>query len=590
MGDGVSIDGTSEAAYLSETYTTPIIVLSGDQAASGPGLNLTGSTSTIEGLVIDNFSGDGIDVGGNFNVIQADYIGTDEFGTTAAPNTGDGIYVTGADNTIGGTTAGSGNVISGNTGDGIHITGTAASYNVVEGNFIGTDVTGTTTIGTDNNPLGNGGNGVYIADGATGNIIGGDSTTGAGNVISGNLNNGVAITGGGTTGNVVAGDIIGLDYSGSTAFDGNDNPLGNAGGVELDGGASGNTIGGATAGAANIISGNLYGGVGLFTGATGNIVQGNLIGTDSTGETALGNGGNGVTLTGVPDNSILGNTIAGSSSEGVEIYGVVSTGNVVQGNRIGTDALGTSPLGNQENGVQIEAGASGNIIGGTDPGDGNVIAFNASDAVQIGAGATDASTGNAVEGNSIHDNGSIGIDLGGDGPTTNDSQPHTGPNLFQDYPLITSAQIDGNGDLQVAYSDPTDSGSTDPITVDFYLSHTDGQGETYLGYSLTPGTVDLGNAAALGFAPGKFIVATATDAAGNTSEFSPIVTVANANNLYVVSNTNDSGPGSLRSALSYANNDWRPPPPTPTSSRSPSEPARRRSLSLPLYLRSPSPS
>ena len=221
------------------------------------------------------------------------------------------------------------NVISGNGvigdsyngQDGIRLTDSGTSDNTIDGNYIGTDYTGTTAIGADNNPLGNIGDGVIIISGALANTIGG-TTAGDGNVISGNLANGVAVSGSGTVDNVVAGNIIGLDFSGSTAIDANSDSLGNHGeGVEIDGEASDNTIGGATAGAANIISGNIFDGVGLFTGASGNTVQGNRIGTDLTGETALGNQGNGVTFTSAADNRILGNQIAGNAFEGVEIFG-----------------------------------------------------------------------------------------------------------------------------------------------------------------------------------------------------------------------------------------------------------------------------
>ena len=121
-----------------------------------------------------------------------------------------GVVVTAASNTIGGTAAGAGNLISGNTSDGVEITGAAATGNAVEGNLIGTDLTGTVAIANAT--------GVEIDTGASGNTIGGLTATpgtGAGNVISGNINSGVAIIGSGTTGNVVAGNIIGLNAAGT---------------------------------------------------------------------------------------------------------------------------------------------------------------------------------------------------------------------------------------------------------------------------------------------------------------------------------------------------------------------------------------
>ena len=130
--------------------------------------------------------------------------------------------------------------------------------NQVQGNYIGTDVTGTAAIGN--------GEGIFIT--GSNNRIGG-TAAGAGNVISGNFN-GVYISGGGGT--LVQGNRIGTDASGTA-------PLGNVVGVLVVGPDT--TVGGTAAGAGNIISGNgLYGAFIAFGGTT---VQGNFIGTDATG-------------------------------------------------------------------------------------------------------------------------------------------------------------------------------------------------------------------------------------------------------------------------------------------------------------------
>ena len=96
-----------------------------------------------------------------------------------------------------------------------------------------------------------------------------------------------------------------------------------------------------------------------------------------------------------------------------------ASGNVVEGNIIGTDATGTQPLGNLLDGVHIQDGASGNSIGGTVAGAGNVIAFNDANGVAIGKNASDDSNGDAVLRNAIYANAGIGIDLGDEGPTVN---------------------------------------------------------------------------------------------------------------------------------------------------------------------------
>src|SRR5207249_2693994 len=144
------------------------------------------------------------------------------------------------------------------TYQGVFIGDMGTSGNVVAGNFIGTDATGT-------GPLANGGNGVYVFTGATNNVIG---SAGGANVISGNAYNGVVITGAGTSGNTVAGNLIGTAAGGTQ-------PLGNTGdGVFVLDGANGNTIGGTGVGAGNTIAGNGARGVEIQSGA-GDAILGN---------------------------------------------------------------------------------------------------------------------------------------------------------------------------------------------------------------------------------------------------------------------------------------------------------------------------
>ena len=188
-------------------------------------------------------------------------------------------------NTVGGTTATARNLISGNQEGGVAIYGGSAVNDLVEGNYIGTDITGTVA-------LGNAYSGVYVGSGslfsdnppgsASDNTIGG-TAPGAGNVISANGNWGIWVSGDGATGNLIQGNKIGTDLTGTMALENKYSA------VEIDGGAA-NTIGGTTAGAGNVISANGHQGV-LITGdgATGNLIQGNEIGTDVAGTVALGN-------------------------------------------------------------------------------------------------------------------------------------------------------------------------------------------------------------------------------------------------------------------------------------------------------------
>ena len=193
----VTIDATTQPGFAG----VPVVVLDGSQAGgSASGLVLTASAagSTVQGLVIDNFSGNGIEIdGGGNNVIATNYIGVDATGSGAAGNGGNGIALTNtSDNTIGGTTAAARNVISGDQPDretgAVQLTGSGTTGNVVEGNYIGTDASGSLAVP---NVIDNGVGVVSINDGASNNVIGG-SVPGSGNVISGNnvgLSDGVDI-------------------------------------------------------------------------------------------------------------------------------------------------------------------------------------------------------------------------------------------------------------------------------------------------------------------------------------------------------------------------------------------------------------
>ena len=373
---------------------SPIIVLDGTGVTTSGLVLGTGSDgSAIRGFDIIDFTAagsDGIDVDSGGNFVQANYVGLQTDGLSVGQNT-EGVLVQGANNTIGGATAGTGNVISGNENDGVEISGGLAGGNVVEGNYVGTDATGTTAYDLNSNPIGNINDGVQIDQGATDNTVGG-LTAGARNLISGNQNDGVEISGSGTTGNVVEGDYIGIDVTGAREYGSNLEPIQNINdGVQIDQGASGNTVGGLTAGARNIISGNKNDGVEISgSGTTGDVVEGNYIGLDATGTTdngyyygsdPLGNESDGVEIdTGASSDTIGGTTAAArniisGNRNGVEISGSGTTLNLVEGNYIGLDVTGTTAydsqfndLGNSNDGVEIDSGASGNTIGGSTAG------------------------------------------------------------------------------------------------------------------------------------------------------------------------------------------------------------------------------
>ncbi|HEX9872014.1 MAG TPA: CSLREA domain-containing protein, partial [Candidatus Tectomicrobia bacterium] len=329
------------------------------------GGTLAGARNVIAGHQSHGIEvGDFIDLGTEGNVVQGNFIGTDVTGTIALGNSQHGVsIVNSASNIIGGTAAGAGNVISGNGLDGVLISGGGATGNVVEGNFIGTDLSGTAD-------LGNGFNGLHIIESPS-NTVGG-TTAAARNVISGNSGEGVRIDGTGATGNVVQGNYIGTDVSGTA-------DLGNTlSGVYIRR-APGNSVIG------NVVSGNdgfagiaLCGNPGGFCGggdignqssdAAGNVVQGNLIGTDATGSAALGNSERGVSIDGAP-NALVGgttpaerNVISANGQYGVYIFSAGASGNQILGNYIGTDSSGLISLGNGIHGVVIVNGPNANVI------------------------------------------------------------------------------------------------------------------------------------------------------------------------------------------------------------------------------------
>src|SRR5439155_21397527 len=164
-----------------------------------------------------------------------------------------------------------------NTARGVWIENGAAG-NIIEGNYIGLNAAGTGSLPNDIGVLIEVGPGTIL--GSHNNTIGG-TAAGAGDIISGNTGLGILITGSGTSSNLVQGNKIGLSAAATPAA------LPNGTGVSIAGGASNNTIGGTTAAAANLISGNTSGAGVLITDAmtTGNTVEGNFIGTLADGVT-----------------------------------------------------------------------------------------------------------------------------------------------------------------------------------------------------------------------------------------------------------------------------------------------------------------
>jgi hypothetical protein len=352
--DTVVIDGTTQPGFAG----SPLIFLDGLVAgATASGLRINAPNCMVRGLVVSRFKDNGILISGasaTGNMVQGCYIGTNAAGTAALPNVDDGIEISaGARATIGGTVVSARNVISGNSFDGVYVDGLGGTNgSVVQGNYIGVNAAGTAALGNGVHPTGYY-MGIELALGTQGNIIGG-TDAGAGNVISGNAFIGVGIFQPGASGNVVQGNYIGTNATGTA-------PVGNVYGAAMRFGPRNNTIGGTVITARNIISGNtsnccgttrdgvLIDSTNLVGDTRNNLVQGNYIGTDVTGTAAIANGMHGVELAyGTQGNTVGGtavgarNVISGNTQFGVGIFNPNTNGNYVQGNHIGVNASGSA--------------------------------------------------------------------------------------------------------------------------------------------------------------------------------------------------------------------------------------------------------
>ena len=449
----VTIDGTTQPGFAG----TPIIEISGVNlpAVNTFGLTLTGN-STVRGLVINRFSNSQIRLlEGNNNVIEGNYIGTNIAGSAAAGSSNaNGIF-------IGGVPGSSNNIIGGTTPAARNVISgyqngilvAIGTGNRIIGNYIGTNAAGNAIVAN--------GYGIYII--ADNNIVGG-TTAAQRNIISGSTEAGIEL---GSSGNLVQGNYIGTDVAGN-------NPLGNRTAIDIVG--SNNTIGGTTAGARNVISGSTNN---IYSGAV-NITSG--------------------------------------------------TGNTVQGNYIGTGADGISPLGNNPSGVLIGFSSYGNRIGGTGAGEGNVIAFNGGAGVYV---ANPQAINNPILSNAIFSNSGLGIDLDANGVqagiTPNDpGDADTGPNNYQNFPVLASASLSGNN---TSISGTLNSTANTTFRIEFFASSAadpsgNGEGQRFIGFRNV--TVDGSGNANFSFTnlpavpSGSFITATATDPNGNTSEFSNV--------------------------------------------------------------------
>ena len=548
-GDGIFIDNAA-ATHL----TSNVIGLDTTGASAGNGVYGVQSLAGTNGVFADNvISGNGksgilLTAGADFNTVTGNRIGTDTAGNIAIQNQANGIHILrSADNHI------EGNQVSGNRRNGITIGGKGATRNDLILNNVGLNANGTAAIGNgehgiqvrrgrsdirNNVSSGNGFSGIVVSGGFTdhntirGNTVGlnmaetaaipntnsgiivyaGDANEVRNNTTSGNLKHGILVSGGATQTQII-GNRVGTNGAG-------DATIGNQTGIRVQDNSTGTTI------TSNTVSGNADIGITL-TGGGNSIVTKNRVGISADGSTPL-TGQQTFALEIRSGNNVIGGSQANANefgasllpalSRGILIGGSGATGNTFSFNFVGTNAdesITTSAFGI---GVLINGGASANVIGPA-----NTIANN-NTGVRVTANAGNS---NRIRTNSIRDNTAIGIDLAATGQTANDAgDPDENGNRTQNYPVLLNGVVNGAG-IDVTYSvDTLVTNAAYPLRIEFYLDDGNGQGEKFLGQTFHA-QANAGltvthtlNTGASQFASGNSLVATVTDAANNTSEFS----------------------------------------------------------------------
>ncbi len=460
--ESVALDATTQAGYAG----TPLIALDGSGVTgSTAGLLLEGSNITVRGFAIYGFNDDGVE-------------------------------------------------IAGNNGPG--------DNNLVENNWIG--------IRADGTAAGNADVGALVTAGASGNTF-------RNNVIANNGSHGILIRNAGTDNNVFIGNIIGLNVAGTAA-------MANGGsGIRIFDYTSNNQIGGTGVGEGNVISGNNSYGIQLIGYANNNQILGNFIGTNLSGTAVIGNTLDGVIIQDNSDGNTIGGTTAAARNiisgnrDGIFLQGAGVTDNVIQGNYIGTDISGTVALGNSQYGIRLADSAANNLIGGTVNGAGNRIAHNTLAGIAL---TSTAGSGNSMLRNEIYSNGGLGIDLNNDGVSLNDNgDGDSGPNDLLNMPLPDAVSSNGS-QILVSGSLLQQAVPNSYYRIEIFQSSARdpalyGEGQTYLGSlhvqtdasGIVTGSLPLPYAVPVG----SFLTATVTETNaagttfGSTSEFSPALLV-----------------------------------------------------------------
>jgi len=248
-------------------------------------------------------------------------------------------------------------------------------------------------------------------------------------------------------------------------------------------------IGSGPLGQGNLISKNKHMGIVLLN-TSFNTIEGNYIGTDLAGIEGQGNRFQGIFIEDGSNNQIMNNLISDNGVAGVTLQGAGTHSNILSGNTIiGTNSTNGAALGNYRIGIQIREGASHNIVGPD-----NIVAYNGWDGVEI-YGADSLS--NTLTQNRIYHNGWLGIDVWG------------GANLELTRSVITAFNLSDGIVEGIAYPNAEiEAFSTENDEGDIFEGNVTADEKGYF-------VLDNGKSFS-----GPHIVVTATDSAGNTSEFS----------------------------------------------------------------------
>lgn len=507
--NNVTIDGTTQTTNQGNTNPLgPEILIDGNhQYGSDFAFHLYNVYGvTIKSFIIGRFTV-GIEISGTShdNLIVGNYVGCNYNATDTLSNT-HGIEILSGPyhNTIGGATAIERNIFSGNNHVGIRIVN--SNGNIIKGNYVGINRTGDAAVRNYD--------GISIEGTSKYNMIGG-YVAAERNYVSGNVAYGIPVFGTGCNFNIIVGNFVGTDITGTDSIP-------NTYGVLFDDGASYNRLGGSAAGAGNLLSGNSGYGVFLYNpGTQKDSVVGNLIGTDVTGTLPLPNS-NGIVIDGPSFNHYVdSNVISGNRQMGIDIHVAGSDSNVVIRNKIGTDITGTLALGNMFDGVRIGEGPHHNFIGKT--GKGNIIAYNGGNGITV---MTSAELYNTFTENSIFSNSELGIDLFPAGPTLNDAGDiDAGPNDLMNFPVIQNISMNLITRITSISGiiDHTVNGGPNGIKIELFMSDNSvsgyGQGKEFIGSAIANASGNWSLSCA-GLSPTDIITSTATDLSGNTSEFS----------------------------------------------------------------------